>query len=345
MFFRAIYLSIFSCLFSLNALGAESSAELINNTASKDILNAHYALYQGDTGPAEHLITAQVKLVEPNNDSLAVQQLQVMIWVEQEEEDKATELLLALQKQYSKNADVHSFSAGIWKVLGHQVSIFSKVEYYSRSVAASIRAGELAPNNAKYVRKQASVYAQPEMFGGIEGKQRPMLPKIQTLDLQYGLAAEIDLAQNEQNDKKASQLAEQVIREYPNSFLLVERAAQMHATLQNKARAQQLYAQACNFPAQTSTDRLTWISSCYRVVYLTLKTDKNHSLAVSAMQRLLSVNTLKTAKNAQAKLYLAEMANKVGNKALALATYRELALQGLDNEIKKKARKALKKLP
>jgi tetratricopeptide (TPR) repeat protein len=181
------------------------------------------------------------------------------------------------------------------------------------------------------------------MFGGQEGMQKPMLPKIKALDVEYGLVASMDLAQNEQNHKKAGQLAEQAISEYPDSFLLVERAAQMQWTLDNDARAQQLFMQTCNLPAQAASDRMVWITSCYTVVYLSLNNDTNHTLAVTAMQRLLSVNTLKTAENDQAKLYLAEMAKKAGNKSLALATYRELAKESIDKKIRKKAGKSLKK--
>jgi len=344
MMIRPIYLSLFCYLLSFTALAAESLAEPETTAASSELLNAHYALYQSDTKPAEQLISQQLKPAKLEDKSLAFQQLQVLVWIQQKEVDKATDLLLSLQERQSQNANIYFFAGGAWKELAHQVSVFSKIKYYRRAVEAYIRAGELAPNHAKYVRKQASSYAQPEMFGGTEGKQRPMLAKIVALDAKYGLVAKMDLAQNEQQHKKASQLAEQAMSKYPDSFLLVERAAQMHWTLENDDRAQQLFVQACNLTAQTATDRLTWISSCYGVVYLTLRTDKNHGLAVSAMQRLLSVNTLKTADNDQARLYLAEMAKKAGNKALALATYRELATHGVDKEIKKKARKALKKL-
>jgi len=344
MLFRPINLAFFCCALSFTAIGIEPVSELETTSATTEILNAHYAFYQGDYSPAEQLLSAQSKLDGSTRQSLALQQLQVMLWAAQEEEDKATELLLRLQNQHSTNADISFFAAGIWKEIAHQVSVFSKIKYYSRAVEAYIRAGELAPNNAKYVRKQASSYAQPEMFGGQEGKQKPMLPKIQALDLQYGLVASMDLAQNEQNHKQANQLAEQAISEYPDSFLLVERAAQMQWTLENDTRAQQLFMQACNFPAQKNSDRMVWITSCYTVVYLSLNNNTDHALAVTAMQRLLSVNTLKTAENDQAKLYLAEMAKKAGNKSLALATYRELAQESVDKNIKKKASKALRKM-
>jgi len=344
MIFRLIYLSFFGCLFSFITLAAQSPATQETTKASLEILKAQYALYQNDTKPAEQLISQQSKLTKLEDISLALQQLQVLVWVQQEETDKATDLLLRLQEHHNQNADIHFFSGGAWKKLAHKVSIFSKIKYYRRAVTAYIRAGELAPKNAKYVRKQASSYAQPEMFGGIEGKQKPMLKKIIALDVKYGLVAKMDLAQNEQQHNKARQLAEQAISEYSDSFLLVERAAQMHWTLENEERAQELFVQACNFPAQIATARMTWISSCYGVVYLTLKTDKNHGLAVSAMQRLLSINKLKTSDNDQARLYLAEMATRAGNKSLALATYRKLIEQALDKNIKKKAKKAFKKL-
>jgi len=344
MFFRPVNLAFFCCALSFTAMAVEPSPELKTTSVSTEVLNAHYAFYQGDWGSAKQLIKSQSKRSGSNKESLALLQLQAMVWVAQEEDGKATELLLRLQKQHNNNAEVYFFAAGLWKELAHQVSVFSKIKYYSRAVEAYIRAGELAPNNAKYVRKQASSYAQPEIFGGQEGMQKPMLPKIKTLDVQYGLVASMDLAQNEQDHKKANQLAEQAVSEYPDSFLLVERAAQMQWTLENDNRAQQLFMQACNFPAQTASDRMVWITSCYTVVYLSLNTDTNHALAVTAMQRLLSVNTLKTAENDQAKLYLAEMANKAGNKSLARTTYRELAKESVDKKIKKNALKKLKQL-
>jgi len=346
MLFRPISLTFFGCLFSFSAasMAVQPLPEHSETEDSTKILNAHYALYQGDTAVAEQLIRLQSNQDEINEESLALQKLQIMVWVKQEEVDKATESLLDLQKQNSNNADLYFFSAGAWKELAHQVSVFSKIKYYSRAVEAYIRAGELAPNNAKYVRKQASSYAQPEMFGGQEGKQKPMLAKIQELDIRYGLVASMDLAQNAQDHEKANQLSEQAILEYSDSFVLVERAAQMQWTLKNDTRAQQLFLQACNFPAQIKSDRLVWITSCYTVVYLSLNNDNNHALALTAMQRLLSVNTLKTAENDQAKLYLAEMAKKAGNKTLALTTYRELAKESVNKKIRKKARKALKKM-
>lgn len=168
MFFRPINLALLGCALSFTAMAVEPAPELKITTVSTEVLNTHYALYQGDSSFAEQLISSQSTLVGSHNESLALLQLQAMVWVAQEEDDKATELLLRLQNQHSKKAEVYFFAAGLWKELAHQVSVFSKIKYYSRAVEAYIRAGELAPNNAKYVRKQASSYAQPEMFGGQE---------------------------------------------------------------------------------------------------------------------------------------------------------------------------------
>jgi len=344
MNFRLIILSLILSIFSLDAMGAETLSELQDKADSTAFLNAHYAFYQGDLRPAELLISSQLKLAKASEESLALQKLQAMVWVAQEEDDKATKLLLRLQEQHNKNADIYFFAAGLWKEIAHQVSVFSKIKYYKRAVESYIRAGELAPNNAKFVRKQASSYAQPAMFGGQEGKQKPMLAKIQALDPQYGLVALMDLAQNEQDHKKAKLFAKQAVREYPDSFLLVERAAQMQWTLKDDKKAQQLFMQACNFPPQEKSDRIVWITSCYTVVYLSLNNDTNYNLAMTAMQRLLSVNTLKTAENDQAKLYLADTAKKSGDLSLAISTYRELAKESIDKKIKKKAAKALRKL-
>jgi len=258
--------------------------------------------------------------------------------------DKASSRLQNLIDIYGNNPDVNFFAAGIWKELAHQVSIFSKVKYYRRAVESYIRAGELAPNNAKYVRKQASSYGQPSMMGGDAVKQKPLLNKIKALDPQYGFIAEMDLAQNEEKYELASQLADQAVADFPDSFILHERAAQMHWTIGNYERAQRLFLRACKFPEPSGIDRELWISSCYSVVYLTLEVEKGHLLAVQAMQRVLSVNQLITAENNQARLYLAEMAKEANEKELALATYQELSEKAVDKRIRKKARKAIKRL-
>ncbi len=113
MFIRPINLAFFCCALSFTAMSVEPAYELKTASMNTDILNAHYAFYQGDSGPAEQLISYQSKHVGANNESLALQQLQVMLWVEQEEDDKATELLLHLQNQHSTNADISFFAAGI----------------------------------------------------------------------------------------------------------------------------------------------------------------------------------------------------------------------------------------
>ncbi|NQY34779.1 MAG: hypothetical protein HRT37_07420 [Alteromonadaceae bacterium] len=182
------------------------------------------------------------------------------------------------------------------------------------------------------------------MMGGDSKKQRPILAKVQSLNSQYGLVAAMDLAQNEENHKLAAQLAEQAVSQYPNSFLLLVRAAKMHSSpLKNKIKAQQLYAQACQLPAQSGLDRINWISSCYQVEHLAGKT-KNFDLVVIAMQRLLAVNQLATSENDQARLYLAQMANEVGQTALAKQQYNLLAIGALDKKLRKKARMKLKDL-
>lgn len=310
-----------------------------NSAPDNEILTAQHAFFQGDTRLAEKLLAG-----ESEYQSLALAQLQVMLWIGREEADKATELLLKLQKRYSSNADYHYFAGGMWRQLGHQVSVCSKIKYYRRAVAAYILAGKLAPDNARYVTKQASVYGQLDMMGGDSKKQRPILAKVQSLNSQYGLVAAMDLAQNEENHKLAAQLAEQAVSQYPNSFLLLVRAAKMHSSpLKNKIKAQQLYAQACQLPAQSGLDRINWISSCYQVEHLAGKT-KNFDLVVIAMQRLLAVNQLATSENDQARLYLAQMANEVGQTALAKQQYNLLAIGALDKKLRKKARMKLKDL-
>ncbi|MCJ8272151.1 MAG: hypothetical protein MJK04_22480 [Psychrosphaera sp.] len=290
-----IVLAIFTLFLSSAVYCSEASAP------DNAILTAQYALFEGEPVVAEQLLAGY-----PQSRSLALQQLQVRLWTRHEETDKASELLSKLQKQHKRNADLHYFAGGIWRALGHQVSVFSKISYYRRGVEAYIRAGQLAPDNPKYLRKQASVYGQSDMMGGDSKKQRPMLAKIEALDTQYGLVAAMDLAQNEQNSKLSAQLAEQAVSRFPDSFLLLERAAKMHSTLKNKRRAQQLYARACQLPAQSGPYRMTWISSCYHVVQLADKA-KNYGLAVTAMQNLLRVNRLATSENDQARVYLAKM--------------------------------------
>ena len=104
-----------------------------NSAPDNEILTAQHAFFQGDTRLAEKLLAG-----ESEYQSLALAQLQVMLWIGREEADKATELLLKLQKRYSSNADYHYFAGGMWRQLGHQVSVCSKIKYYRRAVLPPI---------------------------------------------------------------------------------------------------------------------------------------------------------------------------------------------------------------
>jgi tetratricopeptide (TPR) repeat protein len=243
--FRILSLFIILSILPITIWAVERPSNSAEEALKFEVRSAIHSLYQGDKLVAEKLIKSKIKSSEISSAPMPLQRLQVMLWVLLNESDKAIDMLLNMEKQHSKNADFFFFAGGQWKELANQVSVFSKVKFYRRAVDAYIRAGELAPNNAKYVRKQASSFAQPKMFGGQKGKQKTLLSKIQSLDPIYGLIASIDLAQNEENEQKAYELAELAAIEYPNTFLLIERAAQMHWTLGNYEKAQHLFSKAC----------------------------------------------------------------------------------------------------
>jgi len=305
------------------------------NNIKEQIIQAEYALYEGDIEPAKRLIVQ-------GSYSLELKRLEILFLTHQEQTDQATKLLDSLQQANPSNAEIFYFAGNIWEDLARQVSFFSKKSYYSRASQAFITAANLAPNNPKFVTAQARAYGQPSILGGAKGKQQQLVFNIQNFDHKFGLYAAMDLAQNEQNYQDLLKIADRAVKAYPKSFLLIARSAQAYRTAGDELNAQQLFLRACLIPKAENQYRLKWEYACFITGYIAENETNNFQIAVTGFKRLLSVYTRPTLHNDQLRYSLAKYLKDIGDLPQAKADFQRLLSHSKFREIQKKAKSELR---
>lgn len=317
-----------------NLATAETSLSLTDK-----ISMATEALAQGDSSLAGQLI--QTETAEPN---YALLQLEILYWLEQRESDQAIDKLRAFEQLYPLRADTFAFSSEVWRSIGHQVNIFAKSGYYKKAVAAKIKAGQLAPDNPRYMTLAASALGQADNYGGDMAAQKPLTERIVGLDKKWGYIARINLAQNNDEYTQGRVLAAQAVAEFGQDFDILERVGQFHWTLGEYNEAQYHFLQACkNRPNDEWHLQIKWQNACYLVGEFAKEQEIGLENAVEALTILLSVYTLPTESNfASADLLLTLASAEQASPAIDMLS--RILNESADKKLRRKAEKVLQRL-
>lgn len=263
---------------------------------SEQVTKATLALVQGDPVIAEMLINRHRDNHKPFTKPLL--QLQALYLVEQKRTDEAIDAVTALQQRFQNDAEISAFSAELWRSIGHQASIFSKLGYYRRAVESKIKAGELAPNSARYLTLKASALGQSKKYGGSPELQREFTDKIVELDAKWGYIAQINLAQNQDDFSRATELAASASAQFPKDFDILQRIAKLHWTMGQRRKAQDHFYLSCQQTVEQQWQPLLdWRNACHQVVDFAVEHELQPEKAILAIEHLLRHHRLLTAGN------------------------------------------------
>lgn len=262
----------------------------------EELEEATLVMAQGDLAKAEKLMS--ITLNKGNALAKPLLQLQALYFVERESTDKAIDAVTALELRYPNHADTFAFSSEVWRSIGHQASIFSKLGYYRRAVESKIKAGELAPDSARYLTLKASALGQSKKYGGTPELQSEITEKIVKLDVKWGYIAQINLAQNQDDFALATQLAKSAAKQFPQDFDILHRIAKLHWTMGQRRMAQDYFYLSCQQKVEQQWQtQLDWRNACHQVVDFAVEHELQPDKAVLAIENLLQHHRLLTADN------------------------------------------------
>ncbi|OKY27075.1 hypothetical protein [Thalassotalea sp. PP2-459] len=276
-------IALFSSLFlTFNLIAKERKLDML-------VFQAKKALIQGESQLAKKLISNEKK---PSYNLL---KLKILYYLERDNIDKAERSLNEFELQYFNVADTYAFTSEVWRSIGHKVSIFSKSYYYKKAVKAKITAGNKAPNDPKYLTMKASALGQSSQYGGNSSLQEQLAQKIKALDKKWGLIAEVNLAQNEDNLEQASKLAIQATKLFPQDFDVLNRTAKLFWTRSNYPSAQHYFYQACTSKSGDQWhSKINWINACSQTAIFAIEKNVNKDKGKKAIINLLREYQLPT---------------------------------------------------
>lgn len=269
---------------------------------------AIHALIQGDRKLAEKIIEDNY-MAQPQVFS----ELEIILLLEQGEIDTVIDKLEQYESDYAELAKTFSFTAKVWRSVGHKVSVFRKRAFYKRALKAKVRAGNLEPENPYFLTLKASAVGHDDGLASLGETQLTVTNKIISLDKKWGLIAQINYAQNTDDIATGKALAQRAAAELPQDFDIHERVAQYYWTIGIREKAQQHFLIACRHPPEDSWhNKIAWSDACYQVAQFAHRYSMRNDLGVDALNILLSRYNLPTRTN----LDLVVMLSKLTNSAL-----------------------------
>ncbi len=316
----------------LRALLFIVSGVTLANESIDSVWNAYY-----------HRQYDQVKRYVETQDDVNAHLLGVTFKIVNKEED-AEEALNQLLKQHANVAFVHHKAVKMWLAIGRQASVFSRMRYYERSVAAQIRAAELAPEQDRYRKDMARAKGfNGSLFSVDLEKQRAVVDTLKQRDPRYWLMAEMDYAQNRRDKKMAMQWIEQARMQFNQDIDVLERAAQLLWTNDDVEGAQQLFSQVCQLPPGQEEAWELWLQSCEISAMFAQNGEASLDIGLASSQRLINLDTVHDEYYADSLLVHAELLQKAGRKAEAIAALTQLTQLPASEETREKATRWLKK--
>lgn len=311
----------------------------IDVSLSNKITAAQHALIQGETEPSNVLIKQGE--VTDNYNLMA---LEILYLIEQEKTDEAEEKLIILEKQFSEQPETFAFSAEVWRAIAHQASIFSKRGYYKKAVQARIKAGQVAPNNPRYLTMQASALGQGKSYGGDESEQKSLTSKIVQLDKKWGYIAQINLAQNSDDYRLGEKLSSEAAKEFKDDFDVLERVGKFYWTMNRYDAAQQYFLQACKAkPSQEWYIEVKWFNACYLVATFAQEESAPKEKGITALNILLQKYPLPTQQNFDIARLLLSISNDK-DTTLAKQLFSRILKESDNKKLKAKAEKELARI-
>jgi hypothetical protein len=307
-----------------------------HQTTNQQTLETLY--YQRDY---QSVITALELLDSPLNIS---EQLLVTAIKVQRNEDNADDALASFAKAHPNNAKVQYWAGNLWQIVAKNSSIFSKMSIYSHYVKAMTQAAKLAPQNARYQMEAAKAYGQPSIMGGDSDKQPPIVAKLLQGNSPFAHIAQMDLLQNTQKESEALHYATGIAKQYSNNVEIVERAAQILWTFGDKNKAGELFYQACMLPAPIKEAYLKWDAACWYSVLFSDNGELSLEQGITAGKQLLSQSSVKDNEYLESLELYAQLLVKARQTANAVNAYNDLLASATNKSMKRKAKKALKKL-
>lgn len=303
---------------------------------SISLAEAEHALLQGDTDLAAKFLSATKDKNEP------VLKLQILLLLALGEIDEAETKLVALEKKYALSPQTFAFSAEVWRSIGHQVNIFSKRSRYQKAVAAKIKAGNLAPESAKYLTLKASALGQSRDYGGVDGEQQKVTETILALDPKWGAIASINLAQNTESGDKGEMIVKRAIEQFPDDFFILERVAQYFWTNKQYSNAQQYFYQACQHnPTEDWHTQVRWFNSCYLTAHFAQDKGLGIEWGINALETLLKTYPLPTKENFEVAQLLFDLDHRKVSEHAKLF-FEAFIVKANDRKLVKKAKNNLK---
>lgn len=324
-----------SILFALSCLGSQvTMAEVLDTDLLSGVKTAYY---QRDYQTLAHLLKT------PGLSPLQQDIWQAALAVARQD-DNQQEQLHTLTKRYSDSAEAHYQAGRLWYEVKENSSFINKLGYIDLHVQHMLRANELAPNTPKYMLEAAKALAWENLWGWDEEAARQLVVQLASLDQQYHLVAAMDFAQNTQDSRTGEQLIIQVKTEFADNLRLMERAAQLQLTYDQKAPAQQSFYQSCMLTPYDVTLLPKWRDACQWSAHLSLQGYGEKAQGMAAISRLLNEDKVYDEDYVQSLLLQGELAEAMAQPALARQIYQDALAISKDKASQKQIRRALKAL-
>ena len=328
LFFSALL--VFSL--SINA----NSVDERKHYVQQDYKRAIHALIQGDERLANEIIGSEIK-----HQTKDFAEFEIIFRLEQGDIDTVIEKLEQYETVYGELAETFSFTAIVWRSVGHEVNIFSKWGYYNRALKAKVRAGQLAPEAPYFLTLQASAIGQDEALAREGETQLTLTNKIMSLNKKWGLISQINYAQNTNDQTTGIKLSKKAAAEFEKDFEIQERLGQYYWTIGLTEKAQHHFWEACKSPPDYSwRSDVAWSNACYQVAQFALQKSINIDLGVEALNILLGHYTLPTRSNFNLVVMLFKLtANKLPIQAVKILN--RIVKESDDKKLVKEARVVL----
>lgn len=324
-----------STLLVLSCLGSQvSMAEEVDTDRLTEVKTAYY---QRDYQTLAHLLQT------PGLSPLQQDIWQVALAVARQA-DNQKDLLHALTERYPDNAEAHYQAGRLWYEVKENSSFINKLGYIDLHVQHMLRANELAPNTPKYMFEAAKALAWENLWGWDKEVAQQLVVQLAALDQQYHLVAAMDFAQNTQDSRTGEQLITQVKTEFADNLRLMERAAQLQLTYDQKAPAQQSFYQSCMLTPHDVTLLPKWRDACQWSAHLSLQGYGEKTQGMAAISRLLEEDKVYDEDYVQSLLLQGELAEAMAQPLLARQSYEDALAITKDKASQKQIRRALKAL-
>ena len=239
------------------------------------------AYFRRDYSVVERYLSAE--------NNVTAEWLRIALLARRADTDDATSALERFLAANSHSAALHFDSAELWRVIGKRAGIFSRGKYYAKVVAAYIKAAELEPDNALYLKHAATAKSYNGSWFSADVKaQRMVIDQLKGKDDRYLLMAEMDYVQNTDDKKQGRQLISQALQKYDHDLDVLERTGQLLWTYRDDEQAQRVFTQACNLPAAHARLWLSWQSACFISGKIALDGVGDRAAGLSSLKRLLS---------------------------------------------------------